>query len=106
MDTESVYLLIIEKVSRTRMVKDGKEFTTTTTYLKAPCIGLIKKLVSFCLQYNHNDSWKLFQVWDSHKIATWPVKHQVLGDYVRKYTTERSASGMNNCENIKIRSLS
>ena len=77
------------------------EVTTTTTYLKALFIGLIRKSVIFSLRYTRNKIRQDFQVWDSRKIETWPEKPQVLGDHIRKYTTELSVPGNNNHEHTK-----
>ena len=74
---------VIDRGSGAGKLNDGMEVTTTTTYLKAPCIGSIQKLVSFYLQGNHNDSRQDFQVWDSRNITTCPTKPQVFGDHVR-----------------------
>ena len=71
-------------------------------YLKDLCIRLIQSSVSFSLQDKHNESRQDFQLLDSRKIATWPAKPQVLGDHVRKYTTELSVSGMDNRKHIKV----
>ena len=46
----------IDRDSGAGQGKDGREFTTTKKYLKAPCIGSIQKLVSVSLQYNRNES--------------------------------------------------
>ena len=73
---------------------------------KASCIGLIQKSASFSLRDNQNEYRQALQVWDSRKIATWPSKLQLLGEHVRKYTTELSVSGMDNCEHTKSRSVS
>ena len=75
-------------------------------YLKARCIRLIQKSVSFSLQDKRNESRQDFQVQDSRKIVTCPAKPQVLGDHVRNYTTERSVSRMDNREHTKSRSVS
>ena len=70
-------------------------------YLKAPCIGLIQKSVSFSLRDNRNESRQDFQLWDSRNIAKWPEKSQVLVDHFIKYTTEQSVSEMDNREHTK-----
>ena len=106
MATEPVYLLRIDRESGARKGINGREVTTTTKYLKAPCIGLIQKSVSFSLQDKQNEIRQDFQVWDSCKISTWPAKPQVLGDHVRKYTTEWSIPGINNREHTKSWSVS
>ena len=98
MADEPVYLLIIDGGSVSGKEKYGREFTSTTKYLKAPCIRLIQKSVSFSLRDNQNEYRQALQVWDSRKIATWPSKLQLLGEHVRKYTTELSVSGMDNRE--------
>ena len=98
--------LRIDRGSGSGQGKDGREVTTITTYLKALCIGLIWKSFSFSLQENHNESRQDFQVWDSHKIATRAENPQVLSDHVRKYTTEKSVSVMDNREHTNSRCVS
>ena len=75
-------------------------------YLKDLCIRLIQSSVSFSLRDKHNESRQDFQLLGSRKIATWPAKPQVLGDHVRKYTTELSVSGIDHREHTKSRSVS
>ena len=50
--------------------KDDREVTTTTPYLKVPCIGSIRNLVSFSLRDNRNEGRQDFEVWDSRKIKS------------------------------------